>query len=97
MKYDYVACAKRHGEIEYKGKKYALVADATLTNRAFTNCWSDAEIGEEYTAEFSAKVIDADGEEYEAYWQFDAVKGEEPEDDGEWPWDNKNITRVEAR
>lgn len=83
----YADAAAEFGEITFQGQQYALVFQAQLTNRVFDGWWGDARGGEEYVSEWSAPAIGTDGNEYVVRWQFDAVKGQEPEDDGDWPWD----------
>ena len=83
--------------ISYKGKEYALACDAFLSNRVFHGWWGDVEEGETYTAEYEAYAsTDGDDARYVVRWHFDAVKGEEPEDESNWPWDDLNIVSVHA-
>lgn len=77
--------AAKHGTVEFKGKHYALIDKAELTNRLFMGWWGDAYEGDEYVSEFSAPAMGQDGCEYCVLWQFDVVKGQEPDDDT-LPW-----------
>lgn len=86
--------ARKFGTVTHEGTAYTLAEVATLSNRPFAGWWGDAEDGDEYTSEWVARAIDDAGDEYQVYWQFDAIKGEEPEDDGNWPWDDEHIARV---
>lgn len=82
--------------ISYQGEKYTLECDAFLSNRVFPGWWGDVEEGEAYTAEYEAYATSTggDGARYVVRWHFDAVKGDEPEDEGNWPWDDENIVSV---
>lgn len=83
------------GTITYEGNSYELTDNCFLTNRLFDGWWGDAEEGEEYTSEWEAPARDETGNIYRVTWQFEAIKGEEPEDDG-WPWENdEHIINVE--
>lgn len=83
----YTNAASQYGEISFKGKSYALLETASLTNRLFDGGWTpELQEGDEYISEWSAPAIGQDGEEYVVTWKFDAVKGQEPEDDSNWPW-----------
>ncbi len=83
----YAENTKKHGEISFEGRSYALIAQAEPTNRIFGNSWDHAADGEEYTAEYSAPAIGEDGEEYVVRWQFTMVRGQEPEDGADLPCD----------
>lgn len=83
----YADAADQYGEITYQGERYALTFTAQPTNRVFSGWFGDAREGEEYTSEWSAPAMGQDGEEYVVRWRFDAIKGQEPEDNGDWPWD----------
>ena len=63
----------------------------SLSNRVFAGCWQDAKEGEEYWSEWVGYGKDKDGNEYKIIFHFKAVKGEEPDDDGSWPWDEEHI------
>jgi len=89
---DLQALAKRFGTVVFEHVEYILTREADFSNRMFPGWYGDAEEGEEYTVEFSCDAI-ADGNEYQVYWQFSAVKGEEPEAD-EYPFDEDHISRV---
>lgn len=93
---EYQRAADEYGEITHSGKAYALLDQVELTNRAFNGWWGDAAEGEEYISEWSTPAIDQDGEEYVVRWQFTAIKGQEPEDDGDWPWDDEHVTDVQV-
>lgn len=83
----YATAARENGEIIFQGKHYALLAQAALTNRLFDGGWNPyLRHGEEYISEWSAPAIGQDGEEYIIVWRFSAVKGQEPEDNSNWPW-----------
>lgn len=73
--------------VSYQGKNYKLIGDISATNRVFSGWWGDAKNGEEYIAEYSAPAVGDDGEEYVIRWQFDVIKGDEPEDDT-LDWEN---------
>lgn len=66
-----------------------------LTNYVFPGWHGDAAEGEEYTSQWQVYAEDSDGERYLITWGFPAVKGQEPEDDGDWPWDNEQYMSVE--
>lgn len=87
--------ARQFGTVEHAGREYTLTTIADFSNRVFVGWWGDASEGEPYTVEFCADAIDTAGDAYTVYWQFDAVKGEEPALDG-WGWSDNNIVRVVA-
>lgn len=81
--------ANKYGEIIFQGRCYALLADPSLTNRLFDGGWNPyLQDGDEYISEWSAPAIGDNGEEYVVIWRFATVKGQELEDDGDWPWGN---------
>lgn len=80
--------------ITYNGVAIQATQDAYLSNRVFPGSWGDAQEGEGYTAEWETRGEDADGNEYLIRWQFDAVRGEEPDDDSNWDWDNVDCISV---
>lgn len=90
---NYEEFKQKFGTVLFEGKVYWLTAVADFSNRQFTGSWFDAQECDEYTAEFSAKAVDAEGNEHWVYWQFDTVKGNERPLDG-YPWGDEHITRV---
>lgn len=91
----FIKAASENGEIVFQGKRYALLETASLTNRLFDGGWQPhLQDGDEYISEWSAPAIGEDGEEYVVVWRFDAVKGQEPEDDSNWPWGNVHSVEV---
>lgn len=58
------------------------------SNRVFPGWDGDVKDGEEYHSEWIDYARDSEGNEYKITWQFPVIKGCEPEDDGEWPWDD---------
>lgn len=82
------------GTIKYNGLIYALLRQACPTGRSFTRCFSDVEVGEVYTDEWHAPATGPDGKLYWVTWQWDTVKGQEPEDGGDYPWYDSNIVSV---
>lgn len=83
-----------YGTVTHNGRTITLTEQATLTNRVFTGWWGEAQEGKSYTVEYSARGKDTEGNEYRVYWQFDAVKGDEPEDESNYPWKDSDISRV---
>lgn len=83
-----------YGTINFNGRTYELTNQAELTNRVFPGWWGDVEDGEDYVSEWSASGVDAEGEPVTVVWQFPAVRGEEPEDGGAWPWGDEYVTTV---
>lgn len=83
-----------YGIVTYHGKEYRVVEQATLSNRVFPGCFSDAEEGERYISEYVARAVDLRGSEYKVTWQFQEVKFQEQEDESLLPWDNRYITSV---
>ena len=81
------------GDVTIDGKIYSLTEQAELTNRVFPGWWGDAESGETYTSEWSARAIGPDGEPYEMIWQFEQVKGSEQEPDT-LDWDDVYSVRA---
>jgi hypothetical protein len=69
----------------------------SLTNEEFPGWWGSVRDGEKYLSEWGAYAKDEDGEHYMIIWRFPVIKGQEPENDDEWPWDNQEfIHTVEA-
>jgi len=73
--------------IAFRGEKYAVLCQAELSNRVFAGWWGDAKIGGDYTAEWVAPAIGANGRDYKVIWQFYEVKGEENDPDS-YDWDD---------
>ena len=88
--------AAKHGTVQFEGKHYALIDKAELTNMIFPDWWGDAREGEEYLSEWHASAMGQDGYDYVVTWRFETVKGEEPEDDSDWPWDTKPYSVIAA-
>lgn len=86
---------KDFGTITYNEVEYRLEEDATLSNRVFPGWWGDAEEGESYTAEYQARATGPDGNDYMVYWQFEEVKGKEPEDESNYPWENIHSVKLQ--
>lgn len=84
---------REFGTVTFEGKTYWLTEVADFSNRVFDGWFGDAEEGEAYTTEFKAEAIDAEGNEYVVTWQFETVKGNEPEDNGNWPWQNVSFVK----
>lgn len=84
-----------YGKVFWMGNVYHVYDRAELTNRVFHGWFGDAEEGESYTTEYVAHAYDSRGTEYRVYWQFDVVRGEEPEDEGDYPWDDEHVSSVE--
>ena len=80
--------------ITYNGQKYELLEQASLSNRSFPGDFQSAEEGEQYTAEYWAAAKDSDGNDVTVYWQFDEVKGQEPEDESQYDFSTDNIVKV---
>jgi hypothetical protein len=74
------------GTIEYHGKAYRLKEHATLSNRVFAGWFGDAAEGKHYTAEYQALAADGNGNSHLVIWHFYAIRGQEPEDEGEYNW-----------
>lgn len=81
------------GTVTHEGTTYTLTQEPDFSNRQFPGSWFDAQEGESYTAEFSAKAHDSANSEHWVYWQFETVKGEEPPLDG-YPWHDRYISHV---
>ena len=88
-----------HGKVEHEGITYHLTEEAyTESAASHPGDWSNVDYGEECFIQFQAPAVDEDGKEYEVIWRFDVIKGEEPEDGGEYDWDDPgNIVSVERQ
>lgn len=86
--------ADKYGTVTHDGTTYTLTQQAYQTSRMFHGWWGDAGEGDAYTAEYEAAAVNSDGDECIVRWHFDAIKGEEPEDEGNWPWFDDNIVAV---
>lgn len=89
----YSELQRKFGTVVFNGKSYWLTEQADFSNRQFPGSWFDAQEGETYMTEFSATAVDGAGDGFEVYWQFETIKGEEPELDV-YPWDEDHIVRV---
>lgn len=87
MSMDMQQLAKQFGTVTFEGKTYTLTAQADYTNRVFPAWYGDASEGESYTTEFDCEALDDAGNLYRVVWQFEVVKGEEPEPDNH-NWDD---------
>jgi len=83
-----------------KLEKIILTIDDEVypTCRLFDNCFSNANNGEKYNAEYACDAVydddDGEQEEYKIYWQFEEIKGEEREID-QYDWEStKNIYKI---
>lgn len=86
----------KNGKVEFEGREYALLCEPSLTNNVFPGWFGDAKNGEAYVMQWGAGAVDADGIKHSMIWEFDAVRGEEPDDDSNWPWDAVyGVERVE--
>lgn len=85
--------AEKYGAVEFEGATYILTGQADFTSRTFPGDFNSASEGESYTTELAADAIDAEGNPYQVYWQFAAVKGEEPEPD-RYDYSSENVSRV---
>jgi hypothetical protein len=81
------------GKVTLDGKTYSMTAQAELTNRVFTGWFGEAAGGETYWSEWSAPAVDTDENEYEVYWQFEQIKGDEQEPDT-LNWDDADRVRT---
>jgi hypothetical protein len=81
--------------VTHNGISYQLTSEASLSNRIFPGCWSSAQEEDDYTAEWCAEAVDANGTHYLVYWQWDETRGNELEDAGDYDWGEDNIDRVE--
>lgn len=83
----YEQFAAENGTAEFRGKTYALIDHAELTDGIFCGGWLDAKDGQEYIAEYSANAMGTDGYGYVVTWRFDVIKGSEP-DSSDLNWNN---------
>lgn len=92
---NYADLARQFGTVAHEGNVYWLTQHPDYSNRPFGGWWGDAQEGESYTAEFEADAVDGAGDVYRVRWQFEVVKGEEPELDS-LDWDEiADVTLVE--
>lgn len=81
-------------EVTFEGKDYTIDDQCFLSNRFFDKSWSGVQEGDEYLSEWCCNGIDENGNKVMVTWQFDTVKGFEPDDDSYWPWKDRYITSV---
>jgi hypothetical protein len=93
--FKYKESSKEFGEVEFENRTYALTQQAYSSCRTFPGSWHDANEEETYIDEWCAGAIDKDGNKYEVTWQWDMIKGDEPEDGSNYPWFDENIVSVE--
>ena len=96
--------ARQNGTVTIDGTEYALLYQPELSNRLFPGGWQDAAEGGEYISEWEAPCAsreqmsaddwDRRDNTQRAVWQFPAVKGQEPEDGGDWPWSDENAVSL---
>jgi len=86
--------SSKFGTVVFEGEKITLSEQATLSNRVFSGWWGDKRDGEEYFAEYKASGVDSKKNSVAVYWQFLTIKGEEPEDESNYSWENSDITKV---
>jgi hypothetical protein len=87
------AAGEKFGFVDFDGKKYALLCQAELTCALFPGCWSEAQAGDEYAAQWAAPAVDINGNEFKVVWEWQETKGEELEDASGYDWDD-NIANV---
>jgi hypothetical protein len=76
-------------------KTYVLDDQAVMSNRLFESSWQPGmDDGTPYVAEYHITAHDYDGHNYLIYWQFDAIQGQEPTDESDYPWDINHITKI---
>ena len=81
-----------YGTAQHEGKTIVLNDQAELTSRLMPYMpYHEAREGETYCFEMSAPGYDEEGNGCTVYWEFDAVKGEEPELD---TYDYSEATRI---
>lgn len=82
-------------DISFGTKTYHLYEDAEITGRVFHNNFNHADVsdGEEFMFEMAAHAIGEDGNEYNVYWVFVDIKGENEKELDAFDYDNVN--RVE--
>jgi hypothetical protein len=85
------------GSVIYQGREYILTCQAYQSNRVFSGWFGDAEEGESYTDEWEATATDRQGNQFAVVWQWEIVKGEEPEDGGDLPFRDSNIVKVKEQ
>ena len=80
----------------FKGESYWIDTEKDIypSNRVFPGWWGDAKEGETYYAEYIG-IATKENKFYDIYWQFLIIKGCEPEDESDYPWDNEHISNVE--
>jgi len=76
----------------WRGKTYTLNAEAYLTN--IGGWYGDAGDGEPHLAEYEAGAVGTDGVDYLVRWRFKTIKGQEPEDESSYPFDDQHIFAV---
>ena len=82
-------------EVTFEGKTYRVNGSlAYQTNRVFFGWHNDVEQGETYIDEWAEDGEDMSGIPVRVTWQWEMVKGEEPEDGGDYPWCDENIVEV---
>lgn len=85
------------GAVEIEGLPVQISSQPSLTNRVFSGWWGDAADGDSYLAEYQADGITQNGEQVKVTWRFDVTKGDEPEDESDYPWeDEQHITITPA-
>lgn len=81
-----------YGTTQREGKTIILDSDADFTSRLMPHLpYHEAEEGDTYFFEMSANGHDEQGNNCTVYWEFEAVKGEEPELD---TYDYSVATRI---
>lgn len=90
------------GRYAVNGVEYVELDNPELTNHIFPGWWGDADQGESYVSQWSCPAAAASDFERDDFdpddlsnppvtliFEFPAIKGQEPEDGGDWPWDDE--------
>ena len=84
-----------YGTFHFEGKEIVLREQATFSNRVFPYSYTVVKDGDPYITEYKARGY-LNGKKVIVTWHFDDVKGEEPESEDEYPFDDAHIYSVEV-
>lgn len=81
--------------VTFKNQTYTIDGEGYPTCAVFAHSIHSAADGETYTDQWQDRGTDSHGNRVIITWEWEMVRGEEPEDGGDYPWYDSNIVRVE--
>jgi hypothetical protein len=79
-------------QIIYNRKLYTITGIPRVQADEFPACWNNANDNESCIVRFVANATDYKGYKHAIYYEFDVIKGQEPEYD-EFPWNSADAVK----